>query len=262
MFVHPPPAAKRRAGPRMRTGGAIALAAALVVAVVLGVAASSAVAVQKDPPRGGTPAGSAVFPPTSTPYGMSYAVWSAAWWEFTLTVPNFDPAAPGHPPNCRASRLGTGNVYFLVGIFSPTDQPIDCTLPEGAALFLPVLNVDCSSVEEPPFFADDLKPEDQQACATALFDTAKKLRARVDHKTVPNLGSFRVVSPQFTIAPLPADNRLGVAAGLSGKGVADGVYLMVRPLSVGTHTIHIEGVFPAPLEFALDTDINLTVSPG
>jgi hypothetical protein len=77
---------------------------------------------------------------------------------------------------------------------------------------------------------------------------------------VPKPLRFRVVSPQFSIAPLPADNRLGVPTGSAGTGVADGVYLMVKPLSVGDHTIHITGTFTG-LDFSLDTTIDIVVLP-
>ncbi|HTI32109.1 MAG TPA: hypothetical protein VL422_00435 [Miltoncostaea sp.] len=186
---------------------------------------------------------------------MSYASWSAAWWEFTLPIPNFDPTAAGHPPNCRPS--GDKHVYFLVGIFSPTAR-MDCILPAGTALFLPVLNVDCSSVEAPPFFGATAK--EQRSCATGVFDGARDIAAEIDGRAVPTPLRFRVVSPQFSIAPLPVDNRLGAPPGASGTGVADGVYLMVKPLGVGHHTIHIAGRFTVP-EFRLDTTIDVVVLP-
>jgi hypothetical protein len=255
---HPPRTRRRGAGSRPWGGRAIALGTAAVLAVALGLVASSALAVKGEPPsQKGPSIKSVVFPPSSHPYGRSYAAWSAAWWEFTLSIPNFDPTAEGHPPNCRPS--GDKHVYFLVGIFSPTDQ-MDCVLPADTALFLPVLNVDCSDVEAAPFLADTAK--EQRACATALFDRTADIAAEIDGRAVPNPLAFRVVSPQFTIAPLPADNRLGVAAGESGTGVADGVYLMVKPLRVGEHTIHITGAFTDPdLAFSLDTTIDIVVLP-
>lgn len=67
------------------------------------------------------------------------------------------------------------------------------------------------------------------------------------------------MSSQFPIAPLPADNRLGMPEGRSGTGVADGVYPMVRPLGVGNHTVHTAGEFVEPFAFVLDTTITLRV---
>jgi len=250
---HRTPGTRRRdVGSRPWRGRARALAAAAVLAAALALVASTAVAAKKPPQKAGS-ASSKVFPSSSHPYGMSYASWSAAWWEFTLQIPNFDPTTEGHPPNCRPS--GNKHVYFLVGIFSPTNR-IDCIVPAGTALFLPVLNVDCSSVEPPPFFG--ATADEQRSCVTALFDRATDIAAEIDGKAVPKPSRFRVVSPQFSIGPLPADNRLGVAAGSAGTGVADGVYLMVKPLSVGDHTIHIAGSFN-DLAFRIDTTIDMVV---
>jgi hypothetical protein len=252
---HRRPGTRRRGtGSRPWQGRALALGTAAVLAAALALAASSAVAM-KAPPQKVRSAQSDVFPPSSHPFGMSYATWSAAWWEFTLQIPNFDPAAEGHPPNCRPSA--DKHVYFLVGIFSPTAQ-MDCVLPAGTALFLPVLNVDCSSLEAVPFHGKTAK--EQRACATGVFDGARDIAAEIDGRAVPKPLRFRVVSPQFSIGPLPVDNRLGVDPGNPGTGVADGVYLMVKPLSVGDHTIHITGAFP-DLEFSLDTTIDIVVSP-
>lgn len=244
--------------PRRRGVRAVALATALVLAVAMVLAASTAVALKRGTPNPKTPpAKSLVFPADSRPYGMSYAEWSAEWWEFTLRVPNFDPVAEGHAPNCRPSD--DPRVWFLVGIFNPdASRAIECVLPAGAALFLPVLNVGCSSVEAPPFFAPTA--ETQRACATALFANTTDIRAAIDGRPIADPLAFRVVSPQFAIAPLPADNRLGVTAGLSGTGVADGVYLMVRPLRRGVHTIDIAGRFTEP-DFTLATRIRVVVGP-
>ena len=153
-----------------------------------------------------------------------------------LAIPT-DPFPP--TPSCRPS--GEKHVSFLVGIFSPTGQ-LDCTLPKGAALFLPVLNVDCSSVEAFPFNGG-LTEAGQRDCATALMNTAFGIAASVNNAPVANIGRYRAVSPQFSFGPLPPSNALGVPGGSSGTAVADGVYLMIKSLPVGPHTVTIHGTF-------------------
>jgi len=195
---------------------------------------------------------SQVFPPSAHMFGRTYAEWSAAWWQFTLAIPTNDPG-----PSCRPS--GNKHVSFLVGIFSPTGQ-LDCILPKGAALFLPVLNVECSDVEiGSPFFGAD--EDAQRACADGIMDQATEVAASVDGAQVASILRYRVASPQFSFGPLPFPNGLGVAGGLSGTSVADGVYLMIKSLPVGTHTVTIHGTFPQ-FGFTIDTTINITVLPG
>jgi hypothetical protein len=43
--------------------------------------------------------------------------------------------------------------------------------------------------------------------------------------------------------------------------VSQGVFLMLRPLSVGQHTVHFSGDF-GPGNFALDVTYHITVTPG
>jgi hypothetical protein len=58
--------------------------------------------------------------------------------------------------------------------------------------------------------------------------------------------------------PLPADNVLGAPAGTTSLAVDAGVYLMLTPLSPGSHTIHVRGTFDE-FDFTIDTTFNITV---
>jgi hypothetical protein len=229
---------------------ALVLAVAAIAAFSL-VAAGGSAAPSTSSPAAAT--ASQVFPPSANMFGKSYAEWSAAWWQFTLAIPTDDPG-----PRCRPSE--NKHVSFLLGIFSPTGQ-IDCTLPKGASLFLPVLNVDCSSVEAPPFFG--ATEAAQRACAKALMDQTTEIAASVDTNPVANILRFRVASPQFSFGPLPFPNGLGVPARSSGTAVADGVYLMIKPMRVGEHTVVIHGTFPQfDPPFTIATTIHVTVLPS
>ena len=63
----------------------------------------------------------------------------------------------------------------------------------------------------------------------------------IDGVPVKNLGAYRFLSPQFQFtAPTP---RIFGATGGVGTAVGDGYYLMLAPMSKGTHTIHYGGTF-------------------
>lgn len=83
------------------------------------------------------------------------------------------------------------------------------------------------------------------------------MSCEIDGVAINNLQSYRAESPLFDFT-LPENNVLGVAAG-PGQSVADGVYLMVAPLSVGQHTIRFTGGDPA--FFALNITYHLNVVP-
>ena len=74
---------------------------------------------------------------------------------------------------------------------------------------------------------------------------------------------YRVQSPLYTYGPLPANNvvqALGYTApaGSTSLSVADGVYVMLAPLSAGQHTLHFHGEAPA-FHFVLDITYHITV---
>jgi hypothetical protein len=77
-------------------------------------------------------------------------------------------------------------------------------------------------------------------------------------KADANVSAFRVQSPVFDFNA-PEDNILGVPGGGSGQAVSDGIYLMLRPLPAGQHTVRFGGTFDA-FDFTLDITYHITVA--
>jgi hypothetical protein len=196
------------------------------------------------------------LPPVSSPLGNTYAEWSEKWWLWDFGLPAaINPTAT---PGADCSNGQSGQVWFLFG-GPPT---VNCAIPAGKALFIPVVNTECSSLEAFPFFG--ATPADRSACAKAWIDNVTDLSATIGGVAIRNLTSYRVQSGDFPFT-VPADNILGVPGPASGLSSADGYYLMLTPLSAGSHTIHITGTFHNPFDvahevvFALDTTLTLTV---
>ncbi len=198
-----------------------------------------------------------VLPPQSHPYGQSYAEWSAAYWQWAFALP-----VEGHPsidsPDFDVTDGQSGPVWFLA---SPLGAPVvrDITIPSSKALFIALINVEASSLEEPPFYG--ATAAEQQAIATSFADAIVDVACEIDGKSVKNIDQYRVLSPQFTFtAPTP---WIFGATGGTGTSVGDGYYVMVAPLSVGTHTIHFTGAFKfgdAPEDLIpADVTYNVTV---
>ena len=81
----------------------------------------------------------------------------------------------------------------------------------------------------------------------------------VDGVAVPNLRSFRTQTPlfQYTLAP---GNLYGLPAGTTATAaIADGMFVMLKPLHPGVHTvaIHIES---EALGGVTDEIYNLTIT--
>jgi hypothetical protein len=197
-----------------------------------------------------------VMPPNSMSHGMSYAEWSAAWWRWALSLPAdqnpfFDETGCANGANGQL-----GSVWFLTGVISVSGTAVrDCTVPAGKALFFPIINTECSTLEGPPFHGDN--EAELRACAEGFI--FGDVFAEIDGVVVQNLDRYLVESPLFTFT-VPPNNVLGIPAG-SGQSVSNGHYLMLAPLAVGEHNIRFGGTF-TDFSFSLDISYHLTVSPA
>ena len=159
-----------------RNRSARGVASALALALLLVIAAQA----QNSNPG--------VIPPQAQAHGMTYAEWTARWWQwffsFTATT---NPVA-----DCSVGQLGS--VWFLVGVPGPTT--INCSVPPGKALFFPVINVECSNVEDPPFFG--ATEAARRACAKSIVDGAAKSGGDRRWQFYPERCKLQVFVAQFS----------------------------------------------------------------
>jgi hypothetical protein len=195
----------------------------------------------------------AVLPPTSRIEGLTYGEWLAKWWYYALTIPaSQNPLSGATGSNCVVQR--EGNVGLVLANSTLT-EPISCEVPPGMMLFVEVLGAECSTLEAAPFYGAN--EQELQACAQGFVP--QELAASIDGRDVKNLGKYVVISPAFKFAQLE-DNLLEVPPGSTGQSVGSGAYLMIAPLSAGSHTVHLHGVYP-DLEYTADKVIKFSVKP-
>ena len=177
----------------------------------------------------------------------------------------------GHPfadtnPNYDLSANQSGKVWFWSAPDGLPPFTRTSTLPAGTALFLTLLDAECSSVETPDSgFHGDTEAE-QRDCAKFWADHIVGLFCEIDGVAVQDIHAYRFSTPQFEFtAPTP---WIFGAVGGTGTSVGDGYFLMLAPLHEGPHIIHYGGAFHfAAGEFgdneefdvAKDVTINLTV---
>ncbi|MGZ4617971.1 MAG: hypothetical protein ACXV3F_04460 [Frankiaceae bacterium] len=145
-----------------------------------------------------------------------------------------------------------GPVWFLGGdATAPQPTSPTCTVPEGKAVLVPVINGECSTVE-------GTAESDLASCAKFQMDSVDKstLSASVDGHAVTVDPAFRFVTDEFSVTIVP-NNPL--APGGTGTSVADGYYLLLRPLTAGQHTIDVHGDVPA-FNFTITTHYTLRVT--
>ena len=223
---------------------------ALLIAAVL--AFGSAATLRADP-------SAKVVPPNSTKYGNDYGGWSAAWWQWNLAQP-----VVGHPgiddPDFDVTAGQSGEVWFLGAPFGTVGRT--CAIPAGKALFFPMFNAECSSLEADPFHGDTAK--EQRTCAKYWANHIVDRFCEIDGNAVAKPESYRVTSPQFTFtAPTP---WIFGDTGGTGTAVGDGYYILLAPLSPGVHILRFGGVSHFTLaedgfdaDFPIDMTYNLTV---
>lgn len=221
-----------------------------IIGIVVGISAGSVSRVWAGNPN------PTVIPPQAKAYGMTSGEWSAKWWQWALSLPVDQNPFFDEGGDCSKGANGQlGPVWFLTGVINVSGTAVrNCTVPAGKALFVPIINLECSTLEAPPFHGDN--EEELRACATRFH--FGNVFAEIDGVAVQNLDRYLVKSPMFTFT-VPPENVLGVGPG-SGQSVSNGYYLMLAPLSVGEHVIRFGGTF-TDFDFSLDITYNLTVAP-
>jgi hypothetical protein len=174
-----------------------------------------------------------VFSPDSKPYGMTYGEWSVKWWQWIESIPKeHNPVSDSTGKNCAVNQ--NGPVWFLAGTSGGSAER-SCTIPAGKDIFAPLINNECSYVEN-----KNLKTESElRACAIAGNNGATGLTATIDGVAISNLNRLRIASPLFNLTFAP-----GNGAGLppsSTQSVSDGFWIFLKPLSPGTHEIKFGG---------------------
>ena len=208
--------------------------------------------------QGGGNPNPAVLPLNSHSHGNTYGEWSARWWQWLLSIPEAaNPNLDTTGANCAEGQVG--QVWFLAGSFDSTPVTRDCTIPTGRALFFPILNTvfgagvgDC----EPSNPGVPCDVNALRALAAAPLDNPITLEASIDGVELKDLINYRVQSPVFSLT-FPAGAVFGLPSGTFTPQVSDGYWLMLAPLSAGTHTIHFKGVRTDGFE--LEVTYNLTI---
>ncbi len=224
------------------------------------------------------PGSVSVVPINSTVGGQTYGQWSAEWWHRAFAVTSFETCALMNQPEPNQAN---GPVFFLAGT---TGGPATrtCTIPAGKFIMFPIFNVEWSKAEalaqQPPTGGCVLPgvvpsgTEDAalRACAKAQADHALRpdatLEADVDGTQLRNLTTFRAASPfpPFSFTTVEG-NPFGLCPAISpcpltSQAVADGYWIILRPLSLGQHTIHFAATVPFPeINFTLQTETTYTL---
>jgi hypothetical protein len=220
---------------------AVMLGAVLAVSGLLAVTTSARA-------DGGDCKDSPIFPPDSNPYGASYGEWLARWWQWTFAFPaDADPSFGTAPFSANQS----GKVWFLPGSWGLAT--LTGTVPENTALCSTPWCIAEDNTACPTY--TDYSVDQLIGLAETYWTQVTETSCTIDGVTVPGMENpqntpYFVVTPPFAYTLASHDN---LDANLFGEpcipdgttvypAVSAGECVMIRPLPVGHHTIHIVAV--------------------
>lgn len=196
-------------------------------------------------------------PPAETAVlGKTYGEWSALWWQWLTSIPAAtNPISKTGAVDCSLGQKGAA--VFLAGTLGGTAVR-NCAVPKKA-IFFPLVNlVDFNSPSSSWTVAE------KRENADTVMSLACDLSASVDGTpTIYDVARVRAQSPTFSLLAGP-DDVLGRDPGaLDTETIADGIWVMLPPLSKGSHTLAFTGALCSPPGtpfFEVDVTYNLTVN--
>lgn len=173
---------------------------------------------------------SAVFSPDSEVFGMTYTEWTVRWWQWLLSVPREYSPATDISGLYASQNQDVPNVWFLAGTFGGHAERT-CTIPSGKAIFMPIINYECS-LAGTPGISDEIQLEPM--CKKEI-DDIKDVSFQIDGLLISDLSLYRVCSPLFDVH-LTENNILNVSSG-NTKMITDGFWIFLKPPTIGRHSL-------------------------
>ena len=214
-----------------------------------------------------------IIPPVveTHPYGLTYAEWLAKWWQWSLAFP---VSADPEYGTASLSAGQSGDVWFLPSPLGGGTVTRTGTVPEGTALFVPVLTFEVDNTGCPTY--TDLTVAQLSAELQGGWSAVTATSCTIDGVAVtgvddPTNSTYLIQTRPFSYTLAAHDNVLANYPGFVGETcipngttvsptLAEGICVMIRPLSVGTHTIHIGASAPA-YGLTYDVTFDITVAP-
>lgn len=189
-----------------------------------------------------------IFPADSRPYDLSYEEWVIKWWQRMFSIPvESNPANDETGKNC--AQMQSGPVWFLAGTVVSSTVIRECTLPAGKAVLVPIINTERSTAEMRGAIDSQLTE-----FATNDINQVNRLDAIIDGVKILDFKTYRIRTLPFH-ATISNNNFMQLAPGHT-RMVSDGFWILLKPLSVGKHTVHFIGMDP---NLQLDVTYNLSV---
>jgi len=163
-------------------------------------------------------------------------------------------SAPGENPliavRCEQSPIDPRIWFLPVSLGGESENT--CQVPPGTFLVLLPGGVECSSLEADPYYGGDEAA--LRACVDADFQALNYVEVTIDGTTITSLPDDYIVTT--SLMNLPPNNLISSEPGLS---MTKGYFLVIPPLSRGTHMVH---AYDEQAAFGFQGGITYTINVG
>lgn len=179
-----------------------------------------------------------------------YGELGAKWWQWAFSFPADDVPFFNTGGKVDISEGQSGSVWFLAGMgggMEPVKRKGE--IPAGTSLFFPLANL-INDYPCPPEYGFEPDPGETleaflQRTGNDFLDylvpEPSKLFAEIDGVSLDNLADYRATSSLFKFTADPELAERGFDPCITGTlqdGVAVGYWLLLPPLTTGTHELH------------------------
>ena len=178
-----------------------------------------------------------LFPVTSKPYGLSYEDHLMNYNKYILSIPvDKNPAEDPTGERCTYGQDTSNSSLFYLNGNSGGVTEKTCAIPEGLALFIPLITVEASAAENPGATITDLHEiaKDDQDSVNSLY-----LKINDKEFKYEDLLKYRTHTKDFQVT-FPENAFFGAPPGPTTV-VADGYHVITEPLAAGNYTIQFKG---------------------
>lgn len=159
-----------------------------------------------------------------------------SWWQWTYTMPpELSPVRDYLGEHCHVGQ--DGDVWFLAGGYGSSTINRKCEIPEGKYIFFPVIN----TVYFPRYQNSSYSCEQAKASAARNNDSTLDIFIELDGIQSWNPASTRIQSPECfdLLGKVPREYNPPKIY----PSATDGYWVMLKPLSKGTHKLKFQAVY-------------------
>jgi hypothetical protein len=179
-----------------------------------------------------------IFSPYATPYNLKYEDYATLFWQWLVSIPK-----ESNPHDDSTGKLATNGqtmstlpVFFLC--IGSSERPVirKCHVPKGKGILIPLMVVELcyKEVKDRTNHTEDYlrrKCKKDQDSVTEMY-----LRIDNEEYKIEDLSKYRIHTDEFDVK-FPQNAIWDVSEG-PAKAVADGHYILSKPLSRGEHIVH------------------------